>query len=294
MNLTRDHLDFHQTMEDYFRSKQLLFSAENGNRIESAVINTDDEYGKRLKDSVKGSVTSFGFNRESDVHVLDCNIRADGTDLRLATPVGETGIRAGLIGRHNVYNIMAATGAALCLGIDLEKVCEGIESLHEVPGRCECVNAGQDFTVIVDYAHTPDALDNLLTLVSELPHERILSVFGCGGDRDRSKRPVMGSIVVSKSDRTFVTSDNPRSEDPLDIIDDIKPGMDSQTGAFTIEPDRYQAIGNAIAAAQKGDIVVIAGKGHEDYQLIKGVKKPFDDRKVAREMILKKMKLQDR
>ena len=289
MNLTRDHLDFHRTMEDYFEAKKLLFSPENGNNTESAVINVDDPYGRRLQDYFQGRVMRFGFNREAEIHVLDCHTRADGTDLRLETPKGKTEIQAGLIGRHNVYNIMAATGTALCLGIDLEKVCEGIELLNEVPGRCECVNAGQDFTVIVDYAHTPDALDNLLTLVSELPHERILSVFGCGGDRDKSKRPIMGSIAVSKSDMSIVTSDNPRSENALDIINEIVSGIQEGSGNYNIEPDRREAIGKAVSLAHKGDIVVIAGKGHEDYQLINGVKNPFDDRKVAGDMIRERL-----
>jgi UDP-N-acetylmuramoyl-L-alanyl-D-glutamate--2,6-diaminopimelate ligase len=289
MNLTRDHLDFHRTMEDYFDAKMLLFSPENGNNTESAVINIDDPYGRRLQDCFQGKVMRFGFDREAEIHVLDCHTRADGTDLRLATPEGKAVIQAGLIGRHNVYNIMAATGAALCLNIDLDRIREGIESLKVVPGRSERVDAGQDFTVIVDYAHTPDALENLLTLVSQLPHERIITVFGCGGDRDRSKRPVMGSIAVSKSNMSIVTSDNPRSENALDIINDIVSGIREGSGSYSIEPDRQEAIGKAVSLARKGDIVVIAGKGHEDYQLINGVKKPFDDRKVARDMIRERL-----
>jgi UDP-N-acetylmuramoyl-L-alanyl-D-glutamate--2,6-diaminopimelate ligase len=290
MNLTRDHLDFHGNMEGYFSAKRLLFSPCNGNAVESAVINTDDAYGKRLREGYSGRALCFGFDRDSEIHVLECGTRADGTDLRLATPAGEAVFRSSLIGRHNAYNIMAATGAALSLGIGLDKVCEGVESLKGVPGRFERVDAGQDFTVIVDYAHSPDALENLLTLVAQLPHERILTVFGCGGDRDRTKRPLMGAIAVRYSDRAIVTSDNPRSEDPLAIIENIVSGMGERSGTFSVVEDRREAIGQAIASARKGDIVVIAGKGHETYQIIGETRSAFDDRKVAREMILRHRK----
>ncbi|MBN2317652.1 MAG: UDP-N-acetylmuramoyl-L-alanyl-D-glutamate--2,6-diaminopimelate ligase [Acidobacteria bacterium] len=290
MNLTRDHLDFHRDIENYYSAKRLLFSPENRNNLESAVINTDDPYGKKLKDYFDGSVLSFGFNPEADIHVLDYKTRADGTDLILATPMGEAVFETGLIGRHNVYNVMAATGAALCLQIDLEEIRDGIESMQGVPGRFERVDAGQDFTVIVDYAHTPDALENLLTLAAQLPHEKILTVFGCGGDRDKSKRPIMGSIAVDKSDLSIVTSDNPRSENPLDIIKDIETGMHEGTGIYRIVPDRREAIELAVGTAGKGDIVVIAGKGHEDYQIVGGSRNPFDDRQVARESLSKLLK----
>ena len=290
MNLTRDHLDFHRDVEDYFGAKQLLFSPENGNNVESAVINTDDPYGQKLENHFQGSLLRFGFDPDADIHVLDCKTLADGTELILATPAGESTIRTSMIGQHNVYNIMAATGAALCLKIDPENIRAGIESLKQVPGRFERVDAGQDFTVIVDYAHTPDALENLLTLVSQLPHKRILTVFGCGGDRDKSKRPVMGSIAVDKSDLSIVTSDNPRSENPLDIIKDIETGMHEGPGIYRIVPDRREAIEQAVATAGKEDIVVIAGKGHEDYQVVGGSRHPFDDRKVAREKLLKLLK----
>ncbi len=290
MNLTRDHLDFHRNIEDYFKAKQLLFSRENGNGIETAVVNTDDSCGKKLSNYFQGPVLRFGFNRDADIHALDCRTRADGTDLILKTPLGEVAFHTGLIGRHNVYNIMAAAGAALSLKIDLKNIRAGIEAMQGVPGRFERVDAGQDFTVIVDYAHSPDALENLLTLVSQLPHERILTVFGCGGDRDKSKRPVMGSIAVDKSDLSIITSDNPRSENPLDIIKDIETGMHEGPGSYRIVPDRREAIEQAVAAAGRGDIVVIAGKGHEDYQIVGDSRNPFDDRKVAREVILKHIK----
>jgi len=290
MNLTRDHLDFHRDIEDYFDAKRLLFSRENGNGVESAVINTDDPYGKKLEEYFHGDVLRFGFNPDADIRVLGCQTRADGTELVLATPGGNASFKTGLIGRHNVYNIMAATGAALRLQIDPEKIREGIESMPGVAGRFERVDAGQDFTVIVDYAHTPDALENLLSLVSQLPHERILTVFGCGGDRDKSKRPVMGSIAARCSDLSIVTSDNPRSEHPLDIIKDIETGMHEGPGIYRIVPDRREAIEQAVVEAGKGDIVVIAGKGHEDYQIVGDLRNPFDDRQVSRDLIRKHLK----
>jgi len=289
MNLTRDHLDFHKTMEDYFAAKRTLFTPENGNGIESGVFNIDDPYGKRLADGFNGRTIRFGFSSRADLHVLETGISSEGTELRLATPSGEMKIRTGLIGRHNAYNIMAAAGAALSLGIETGKVREGIESLKNVPGRFERVDAGQDFTVIVDYAHTPDALENLLQLVTTLPHEKIITVFGCGGDRDASKRPVMGSISVSRSDISIITSDNPRSENPISIIEGIVAGVQNGPGTYRVVPDRREAIEHAVSSAGKGDIVVIAGKGHEDYQLINGRKNPFDDREVARDLIQRRL-----
>jgi UDP-N-acetylmuramoyl-L-alanyl-D-glutamate--2,6-diaminopimelate ligase len=285
MNLTPEHLDFHKTMEDYFVAKKMLFLPDNGNRLASAVLNMDDPFGKKLADVFQSRVLGFGFSNDAEIHVLENKIRSDGTDIRIATPAGELALRTSLAGRHNAYNIMAATGAAICLDIGLEAIRTGIESLEKVPGRFERIDAGQDFAVIVDYAHSPDALENLLNLVSELPHRRILTVFGCGGDRDRSKRPVMGSISARKSDLSIITSDNPRSEDPLDIIQDIVAGMRQSGGNYSIVPDRREAIRQAVSAARKNDIVVIAGKGHEDYQIIGTSRNPFDDRQVALEMI---------
>jgi UDP-N-acetylmuramoyl-L-alanyl-D-glutamate--2,6-diaminopimelate ligase len=285
MNLTRDHLDFHKDMESYFRAKQLLFSSENGNRIEAAVINTDDPYGKRLESQTMCAVLSFGFNMDSKIRVLEYRSRVDGTDLTLQTPAGIVTYRMRLIGRPNIYNVMAATGAALSLGIDPEKIRAGIEGLEGVPGRMERVDAGQNFTLVVDYAHSPDALENLLDTVSRLPHEKLITVFGCGGDRDKTKRPIMGKIAVKMSDFVLATSDNPRSEDPLEILTEIETGMRKATAPYKIVPDRREAIKTAVTMARKGDVVVIAGKGHEDYQILRDRTIPFDDRKLARELI---------
>jgi UDP-N-acetylmuramoyl-L-alanyl-D-glutamate--2,6-diaminopimelate ligase len=289
MNLTRDHLDFHSDMESYFRAKQILFSAENGNRVASAVINTDDPYGKRLEREVNCAVMSFGFNEDAKIRVLECRNRVDGTDLMLGTPAGDLGYRLRLIGRPNVYNVMAATGAALSLNILPDGIRKGIEGLEGVPGRVERVDEGQDFTVVVDYAHSPDALENLLNTVSRLPHEKLITVFGCGGDRDRTKRPIMGEIAVKKSDLVFATSDNPRSEDPLEILREIEAGMHIGPAPYKIIPDRRDAIKSAIFTACKGDVVVIAGKGHEDYQILGDRTIRFDDREVAGDLIRERL-----
>jgi UDP-N-acetylmuramoyl-L-alanyl-D-glutamate--2,6-diaminopimelate ligase len=288
-NLTRDHLDFHKDMEGYFQAKRLLFSRENENHVNSAVINRDDEYGKRLEGRLPCSVVGFGFGKDADIRALHYRNRTDGTDLNIATPLGEIEFHLRLIGRPNIYNVMAATGAALCLGISLDEIRTGIEALEGIPGRIELVEAGQDFTVIVDYAHSPDSLENLLHTVSQLPHKRIITVFGCGGDRDRTKRPVMGEIATKMSDVVLATSDNPRSENPLDILGEIEAGLRKGPAPYEVIPDRRRAIRNAIQAARAGDIVVIAGKGHEDYQIIGTAVLPFDDRKLAREFIQERM-----
>jgi UDP-N-acetylmuramoyl-L-alanyl-D-glutamate--2,6-diaminopimelate ligase len=289
MNLTQDHLDFHKDMENYFQAKGLLFSRENGNRIESAVINIDDPYGERLANQLAGHVVRFGFNKSAEIHVNEFHNHANGSKLVLTTPAGEMKFHLQLIGRPNAYNIMAAAGAALCLGLNPDEIRIGIEALTGVPGRLELVNAGQDFSVIVDYAHSPDALENLLKTVSQLPHSRIITVFGCGGDRDKTKRPIMGAIATNMSDFVIATSDNPRSEDPFGILKDIEPGLRKGSALYRISPDRKQAIEAAISMAVKGDVVVIAGKGHEDYQIIGDQILPFDDREVARDLIRKRI-----
>jgi UDP-N-acetylmuramoyl-L-alanyl-D-glutamate--2,6-diaminopimelate ligase len=290
MNLTHDHLDFHKDMETYFQAKRTLFSAENRNPIDSAVINTDDAYGKRLASEIRFPVVRFGFYEPADIRVLGHQSDADGTDLALATPAGEMHLRVHLIGRPNVYNIMAAAGAAHCLGIGLKEIRAGVEALKGVPGRMELVEAGQDFTVIVDYAHSPDSLENLLQTVSQLPHERLISVFGCGGDRDKAKRPIMGEIATTLSDYVIATSDNPRSENPLEILKEIEPGLRKGSAPYEIVPDRRSAIESAISMAHPRDAIVIAGKGHEDYQIIGSQVIPFDDRKLAGEYIRELLK----
>ena len=284
-NVTPEHLDFHGDMESYFQAKRLLFLPQGENGVETAVINIDDAYGRRLKEDIRCRVLTYGFSPEADVHVLDWRGRIDMTEARIATPGGELAIRAHLVGRPHIYNIMAATGAALKTGISLDSIRHGIESLEGVPGRMQLVRAGQPFTVIVDYAHTPDAMEKLLETVAGLPHGRVITVFGCGGDRDRKKRPVMGEIAGRMSDFVIATSDNPRTEDPMAILAEIEPGLQKATRSYLINADRREAIGAAFSMAHDGDVVVIAGKGHEDYQIIGNRTYPFDDRAVSRELL---------
>lgn len=290
MNLTHDHLDYHQNMENYFLAKQLLFSAENANQLKFAVINIDDAYGKRLASETSVPVLRFGFSEPADIHIMEYQYKFSGADLLLATPAGQAEFHLKLIGRPNAYNVMAATGAALCLGMDLKTIQAGIEALDGVPGRMETIDAGQDFAVIVDYAHSPDSLDNLLQTISQLPHKRLITVFGCGGSRDKAKRPIMGEIAARTSDYVIATSDNPRAEDPMEILREIEPGLQKGPAPFKIEADRRMAIDAAISMARAGDVVAIAGKGHEDYQIIGSQVIPFDDRKVALDLIQKRLK----
>jgi UDP-N-acetylmuramoyl-L-alanyl-D-glutamate--2,6-diaminopimelate ligase len=294
MNLTHEHLDFHNDMESYFQAKTLLFAPENGNHLEAAVINTDDVYGQRLARELNLPVITFGFNNSTDIRVLRWESRANDSDLILRTPAGEIPIHSQLVGRPNAYNIMAAVGATISMGFSREQIRSGIEALEGVPGRMEQVKGGQDFQVIVDYAHTPDSLENLMNTLSQLPHRRLITVFGCGGNRDRTKRPIMGEIASRLSDYVIATSDNPRAEDPLAILKEIEPGLTSGKGNFTIEPDRRSAISAAITMAGKEDIVAIAGKGHEDYQLIGNQTLSFDDRKIALDLIKQRLHVDSR
>ncbi len=284
-NLTPEHLDFHHDMESYYRAKRLLFTPEGANGIRTAVINADDPFGQRLADEVSFPVVRYGFGPGADIHVLDSTMGTDGTHLRIGTPFGELALQTRLVGRPNVYNMMAAAGAALSLGIGMQQIREGIESLDGVRGRLEPVQGGQDFTVLVDYAHTPDALEKLLQTVRQLTQGRIITVFGCGGDRDRKKRPLMGAIAAQLSDVVIATSDNPRSEDPMLILAEITPGLQEGPAPYRLLPDRREALQAALALAHPGDAVVIAGKGHEDYQIVGARVFPFDDRAVALELI---------
>jgi UDP-N-acetylmuramoyl-L-alanyl-D-glutamate--2,6-diaminopimelate ligase len=284
-NLTPEHLDFHHDMESYYRAKCLLFTPEGDNHIETAVINTDDPYGQRLSAEVPAPVVRYGFGSGADVRAHHCRTRIDGTDIRLVTPHGKLVIGTHLAGRPNIYNIMAAAGATLSLGVSPKDVQEGVKSLSYVPGRLEILRSGQNFTVIVDYAHTPDALEKLLETARQLSHGRMITVFGCGGDRDRKKRPLMGEIAARLSDMVVATSDNPRTEDPLQILAEIEPGLKRGQAPYRLQPDRREAIRSALSLARENDIVLIAGKGHEDYQIIGTQAFPFDDRLVAQELL---------
>jgi UDP-N-acetylmuramoyl-L-alanyl-D-glutamate--2,6-diaminopimelate ligase len=273
-NLTQDHLDFHATMEDYFNAKRRLFAAEPG----TPVINLDDPYGRRLAAETADAVT-FAIDAEADYRALDTETDLAGSQFTVRAPDGELRLSSPLRGRFNVYNVLGALAAARSLGVPLETAARAAQSAGQVPGRFQTVEEGQDFAVLVDYAHTPDSLENVLREARVLAQGRLHVVFGCGGDRDRGKRPLMGAIARELADRVIITSDNPRSEDPETIISEILEGA----GDVEHNADRREAITEAIAGAQAGDVVVIAGKGHEQGQeFAAGHKVPFDDVTVAR------------
>ena len=286
-NLTRDHLDFHGDMDAYFAAKRVLFDTllrEDGH----AIVNAADDRAAALRASSRGTVWTFGIGEETraDLCATDVSLSLGGTRFRVRTPVGELLVESPLLGRFNVENLLGALGAALALGLPAAAVLRGLQSVTGVPGRLERVAAGQDFAVIVDYAHTDDALKNLLETVRELKPRRIITVFGCGGDRDRTKRPLMGAVASRSSDVVVVTSDNPRSEPPEAIIEEIVRGMSGGRGAERhVIVDRRDAIAKALELAGPGDAVVIAGKGHETSQALRDRTVPFDDRQVARDLL---------
>lgn len=281
-NLSQDHLDYHKTMENYAAAKARLFSSLGPDAV--GVINIDDPEAPRMADACRCPVVTYGLGDEADVQGSIRRLDIDGFSMKLKTPDGEAVVSSRLLGRHNVYNALAASAAAVALQIPLSAIRTGLEVLTAIPGRVESVDVGQDFRVIVDYAHTDDALQNLLENLRPLTAGRLITVFGCGGDRDAFKRPLMARVATTVSDVTVVTSDNPRSEDARSIIDDILAGC-VPGSSVTVEPERRAAIEAAIREARGGDIVVIAGKGHEDYQILnKGIIE-FDDRQVAREIL---------
>lgn len=301
-NLTRDHLDYHLTMENYFDAKKKLFDGRLGEKPGSCVINIDDEWGVKLADelrvagqrvvtfSQRNPVTTADDAPGSDlpVDLTASNIEVSlirGTSFLLKTPKGELSITSPLVGKPHVYNMLAATATALELGYDLDAIRSGLSKCVGAPGRFERVPHDGDFAVVVDYAHTDDALLNTLKTARDLTTGRIITVFGCGGDRDRTKRRPMGVIAGEYSDLVIITSDNPRNEDPLRIISEIEVGVKEKTTAYEVISDRREAIFRAIAAAKTNDVVIIAGKGHENYQIVGGNKYHFDDREVALEAL---------
>jgi UDP-N-acetylmuramoyl-L-alanyl-D-glutamate--2,6-diaminopimelate ligase len=285
-NLTRDHLDFHGDMRAYFLAKKRLFEGLSGGRPRVLVLNADDSHYEELRSIAPERVISYGMQNAADICPLRHHFGWNGTGATYRTPFGELEIRSSLMGTPNLMNIGAAIGAAVALELPLDAVRRGIEKLPMVPGRFESVGAGQDFRVIVDYAHTDDALDNVLKTAREITSGRLIVVFGCGGDRDRTKRPAMGRVAAARSDFAYITSDNPRSEEPEKIIQDIEEGLkESGAGKYAVCIDRRDAIRQALHSAQPGDTVLIAGKGHEPYQIIGNTTFPFDDRVVARELL---------
>lgn len=279
-NLTQDHLDFHQDMESYFAAKQILF--ERLSPEGRAIINAGDSYGRRLLKRFGSQAVSFSLKNDADVYPVSWQSTIDGLNIEFMTPAGELKISSPLIGEFNVENIAAAVATGIALDFDTNAIKKGIENLQRIPGRLELVPFKPDIAVVVDYSHTPDALDKALSVLRKITSGRLRVVFGCGGDRDKAKRPIMGKIAYESADQVIITSDNPRSEEPMRIITEIQAGI-PDTEDVIIESDRRQAIYMALQKARPGDTILIAGKGHEDYQEIKGIKHPFDDRKIVRE-----------
>jgi UDP-N-acetylmuramyl-tripeptide synthetase len=287
-NLTRDHLDYHKTMEAYFAAKRCLFDGSLGTRPRLAVLNMDDAHGRELARELEAAgrrVVSYALNREAAVTATHVEHSLEGMRFRLHTPAGERELSSPLVGRPHIYNILAAVATGLELGYELELSCRAVETCTGAPGRFERVPHAGDFAVVVDYAHTDDALVNVLKTARDVAVGRIITVFGCGGDRDRSKRAPMGEAAASLSDVVILTSDNPRTEDPEKILTDVEEGMRVAAKPYQKIADRRAAIHYAIAEARRGDVVLIAGKGHEDYQIIGREVSHFDDKEVAREAL---------
>ena len=291
-NLTQDHLDYHRTMEEYFQAKLRLFTGlgkgkKTGQR---AIINMDDPRGAEVRAACRVPVWGYAVKSQADLKAERVHLSMNGSAFSAATPAGTFAVESRLVGEHNVYNLLGAIGVALHAGATCDQVREAVTKVINVPGRFERVSAGQDFMVVVDYAHTEDALVRLLTAAQALKSHRIITVFGCGGDRDRGKRPKMGRAAVEFSDVVVLTSDNPRTEDPMVILREVEVGVREALQSrshveYHLVPDRREAIGMAMRLARTGDIVLIAGKGHEDYQIVGTKKVYFDDREAVREAI---------
>ncbi|ANE47366.1 UDP-N-acetylmuramoylalanyl-D-glutamate--2,6-diaminopimelate ligase [Paenibacillus swuensis] len=293
-NLTQDHLDYHGTMREYLGAKGLFFSrlgntySGNENERRYAVLNADDQASETFAKLTSAEVITYAIDSHADLKASDIRITSRGTTFKVNTPIGESEIALRMVGKFNVYNALAAMSAGLIEGISLEDLKASLEAVQGVDGRVETVDEGQSFAVIVDYAHTPDGLENVLATVKEFAEGKVLCVFGCGGDRDRTKRPLMGKIAAKYADRILVTSDNPRSENPDAILLDIEAGL-TEDGVsrerYELIVDRKTAIEKAIEMASPDDVVLIAGKGHETYQIMNGVTIDFDDRLVAKEAL---------
>ena len=295
-NMTRDHLDFHETFENYLAAKtklfQLLSAEDNYKKGKTAIINTDDEAADFILQRTSCKTITYGINSDADLKADNADIKATGTAFDIAGSLGPMDLKLNITGLFNVYNVLSAVGASLAEGIERRIIKTALEKFQSVPGRFELLHAGQPFSVIVDYAHTPDGLENILKTAQQIAKKRIITVFGCGGDRDRTKRPIMGRIAATYSDVVIATSDNPRSEDPDVILDEIEIGI--QEGLVNGKiyekiSDRRGAIARALQIADQDDIVIIAGKGHEDYQILKNRTISFDDKEVAREIIRETM-----
>ncbi|AKL84284.1 MurE [Bacillus atrophaeus UCMB-5137] len=287
-NLTQDHLDYHKTMDEYRQAKSLLFSqlggAFNHEKPKRAILNADDEASAYYEKVTAAHISTYGIKNDADVMAKHIKTTAQGTSFELVTNKGTKPITISLVGQFNVYNVLAAVATCIAAGIPFETVAEAVEELHGVRGRFELVNKNQEFPVIVDYAHTPDSLENVLKTCKDMTEGKVFVVVGCGGDRDKTKRPKMAKIAVQLADEPIFTSDNPRSEDPLAILRDMEAGVENEY--YHSIANREQAIFFAIANARKGDVVLIAGKGHETYQQIGAETFDFDDAEVAARAIV--------
>jgi UDP-N-acetylmuramoyl-L-alanyl-D-glutamate--2,6-diaminopimelate ligase len=282
-NLTRDHLDFHSSMDTYFAAKKLLFAPQGTPAPRWAVINHDDPHGAEIETAAQ--VIRYGFEPGADLRASGLEMSFEGLRFTVEYRDQKVELRSPLVGKINAYNILAACGTALSYGFDWETIARGVADCRQVPGRFERVDQGQPFLVVVDYAHTDDALRSIIAVARELHPKRVITLFGCGGDRDRSKRPLMGMAAGQSSDFVVLTSDNPRSEDPLAIMNDALVGLRRFDVPHIVEPDRAKAIRAALVQARSGDIVILAGKGHEPYQVLKDRVIHFDDREAAREAL---------
>ncbi|HKW89641.1 MAG TPA: UDP-N-acetylmuramoyl-L-alanyl-D-glutamate--2,6-diaminopimelate ligase [Candidatus Acidoferrales bacterium] len=281
-NLTRDHLDYHKTFDEYFAAKRRLFEGTGAKPPEGAVINSDDAYGRKLE-GLAGLTFTYGLKNGAQITTKKFPLSFSGLDFTAQTPAGSIEVHSRLVGKINVYNILAAIGAGIALEIPISAIAQGIHELESVPGRFQRIDEGQPFLVVVDYAHTDDALRNLISTARELnPSGRIITLFGAGGDRDRTKRPLMGEAAGTLGDIAVLTSDNPRSEDPLRIINDVLVGLQKTKAKYYVEAERGRAIEMALDEARPGDIVLLAGKGHETNQVLRDGTIDFDDREVAR------------
>ena len=278
-NLTQDHLDYHKDMEDYFQAKKMLFDI-----CDTAIINIDDSYGRRLLDEADCEKYSFSVKQSADYYADGIKIKSTGSSFWFCHGDKSYLVRTRIPGLFNVSNLTAVTAVCMRAGIPMEKIICAISGYNGVKGRCEVIPTGRDFTVICDYAHTPDALENILRSVKEYTEGRLICLFGCGGNRDAAKRPKMAKAAASYADRLIVTSDNPRNEDPELIIKDILAGLENSTVPYDVVTDRREAIYHALKNAEKGDIIVLAGKGHEDYQILAGMEHiHFDEREIVAE-----------
>ena len=284
-NLSRDHLDFHGDMEGYKNAKAELF---RGNTVKTPIVNIDDPVGKEFAIELKGNVTSTGINSSADFSAENITLNADGSRFTLKTPSGSNKIQTNLLGVHNIYNLLSASAYALTQGMSLDMVKRTFKNIPSIPGRFESINMGQNFSVLVDYAHTEDALSKAITAANAFTEGKVIVVFGCGGDRDKGKRERMGQVAAEKADFSIITSDNPRTEEPEKIIADILKGVPTSALHTTIT-NRREAIEYAISRAEKNDLVLIAGKGHEEYQVSGIQKEHFDDREVARYCLRKQV-----